>query len=65
MTNIPDRPDIRRCLCLGYARPISYPICPECGEETDEFLKDRLGDVIGCPNCIKSVDAWEETDGEF
>lgn len=65
MEQIPDHPDIARCLCSGYAHPVRFPICPECGAETDEFYKDRLGDIVGCANCIESVDAWEETDGKL
>jgi len=35
------------------------PRCPVCGEETDTFLKDNYGDIIGCDECITIVDAWE------
>lgn len=41
-----------------------YPICPFCGEETDTFSK-REGEIVGCPECLKSVDAWEEQDGQI
>ena len=37
------------------------PVCPVCGEETDTFYKNSLGDVIGCDMCVSAVDAWEET----
>ena len=36
------------------------PVCPVCGEETDTFFKNSLGDIIGCDVCVRSVDAWEE-----
>lgn len=39
---------------------IPWPRCPVCGEETDTFYRDREFDIIGCDNCIHSVDAWEE-----
>lgn len=63
MTNFPDHPEIARCLCSGYARPIKFPSCPECDHVTDTFCK-RNGEVIGCDNCVKSADAWEEMDEE-
>lgn len=64
MTNkLPDHPDIRRCLCSGYAHPQpSVPRCPECGEETDEFYKNSHGEIVGCECCIHLVDAWDEDD---
>lgn len=37
-----------------------WPICPVCGRETDTFYKDKDGDIVGCDECIRSVDAWEE-----
>lgn len=36
----------------------SCPICPVCGAETDKLLRDRWGNIIGCPECVKEVDAW-------
>lgn len=61
--NIPDHPDIRRCLCTGYAHPLkAAPTCPVCGKEVDEYLKDKYGDIVGCENCVKPYDAWEEND---
>lgn len=32
--------------------------CPCCGEECEEFYT-LDGKIIGCPNCIKTVEAWE------
>lgn len=61
LPNIPDHPDIRRCLCSGYAHPLkSTPTCPVCGEEVDTYLKNREGEIVGCENCVSGVDAWEE-----
>ena len=37
------------------------PVCPICGEETDTFFKNSLGEIIGCDICVRSVDAWEES----
>lgn len=65
MTNkLPDHPDIRRCLCSGYAHPQpSVPRCPECGEETDTYIKSRIsGEILGCEHCTRGVDAWDEDD---
>lgn len=63
LSNIPDHPDIRRCLCSGYARPKpDMPRCPECGEEVNEFYKNRHGEIIGCEECVRLVDAWSEDD---
>ena len=37
-----------------------YPVCPNCDSQTDEFFKDeRSGEIIGCTECIKYIDAWE------
>lgn len=56
--NIPDHPDIQRMEREGV--PDADPIyCPICGGETDEFYKNRDGEIVGCFNCIERVDAWE------
>ena len=34
------------------------PRCPVCGEEADKLLRDRWGNIVGCPECVKEVDAW-------
>lgn len=39
-------------------RPYQIPICPMCGEETDELVLDKDGDVCGCRECIQIVTAW-------
>ena len=40
--------------------PPSYtcPRCPVCDAETDKLLRDRWGNIVGCPECVKEVDAW-------
>lgn len=53
--NIPERP-----LEPPPLPPEEPPICPVCGKETDTFYKDKHGDIVGCGECIRSVDAWEE-----
>lgn len=35
------------------------PICPVCGAETDTFFQDKYGDIVGCDECIKRLDAWD------
>ena len=40
------------------------PICPICGAETDTFKKDYYGDIIGCDECVKDVDAWDYVEDE-
>ena len=39
--------------------PTPPPICPICGAETDTFKRDYFGDIVGCDECIKEVDAWD------
>lgn len=34
------------------------PRCPVCDAETDKLLRDRWGNIVGCPECVKEVDAW-------
>ena len=38
------------------------PVCPVCGAETDTFKKDFYGDICGCDQCVKDVDAWDYED---
>lgn len=56
-----DHPDIANALRTGYASGIEpqYPHCPVCGAETDAVYSDGIN-VQGCPECIKTVNAWEE-----
>lgn len=42
---------------------IEQPICPICGDGCDTYFK-RDGDIIGCENCVKAYDAWEEVNEE-
>lgn len=52
-------PDITACERWGYPRQVKYPVCPVCDAETDTFYRDRDGEICGCDNCVKAVDAWE------
>ena len=37
-----------------------FPICPVCGAETDTYYRDiNSGEIVGCDECIESVDAWD------
>lgn len=36
------------------------PKCPICGGETWKFYKTWDGEIIGCDNCIREVDADDE-----
>lgn len=49
---------------LGIEPPLEPPAydvphCPVCNGETDKLLRDRRGDIVGCPECVKEVDAWD------
>ena len=35
------------------------PECPACGSETDRIYQDKWGNIVGCPECVKEVDAWD------
>ena len=39
--------------------PEGPPRCPVCGEEAETFYQDRNGDIVGCDNCVKALDAWD------
>ncbi len=34
------------------------PLCPICGEETETLYANIDGEIVGCPECLKFVDAW-------
>ena len=34
--------------------------CDICGEEVEYLYKDKTGNVVGCDNCIKQVDPYNE-----
>lgn len=52
---------------LGVEPPLeppdcNVPLCPVCNGETDKLLRDRWGDIVGCPECVKEVNAWEPSE---
>jgi uncharacterized Zn finger protein len=37
--------------------------CPICGEEAEEFFASKFdGKIVGCENCVGTVEAWELED---
>lgn len=40
----------------------TMPICPECGEECECLYRDRTGQIVGCENCIDTLDAYDYFD---
>lgn len=60
MIDLPDHPAIKRTLDTGYPKPVQFPLCPICGEETDTFIFNKFGECVGCDDCIERKDAWEE-----
>ena len=49
-----------------YPTPPEYkvPVCPVCGNETDTLYRDLYGTIVGCDNCVTTIDAWKEDDTE-
>lgn len=42
-------------------RPEPEPIyCDICGAEVEYLYKDINGDVVGCDQCIRKIDPYEE-----
>lgn len=37
------------------------PECPVCGAETNDFYVSEHDEIIGCPDCVRRIDAWERT----
>ena len=61
---IPDAPWIREAENNGMPSS-TPPVCPVCYEETDRlYIVKGTNEIIGCDNCIDSVNAWDvETEG--
>ena len=58
MNDLPDAPWIREAEQFGVPEgPV--PTCPCCGEECDNYFTDGSGDIIGCENCVRKVDAYD------
>lgn len=50
--DLPERP-------LEPPEPEPAPCCPWCGEEREHLYRDRAGEIVGCENCVDTLDAWE------
>ena len=38
------------------------PRCPVCGAETADFYRSKVtGEIVGCFECVRWADGWEET----
>lgn len=59
MHGILDAPEIREAEMYGMPDPptVKCPIC--CRAAENFFIDNNTGDVIGCDECAKTVDAWE------
>ena len=40
-------------------------LCPVCGAETFELVRDLWGDTVGCPACVYVADTEEGTEYEL
>lgn len=58
MSVIPDDPIISYLERSGFPDD-SIPICPICGSECEIIYRDRYTDIIGCNECVESLDASE------
>ena len=65
MAMIPDHPIIQNMERTGYpdGKEPPAPRCPVCGEEADTFFRDREHAIVGCDNCLHTVDAWDYEEG--
>jgi hypothetical protein len=56
-----EHPEITRCERTGFPdnRKDEEPTCPICGGECDTIYKDREGEIVGCNECLRAIDAWE------
>lgn len=60
--NISDHPVIRNMKQTGYPDGIEPEIyhCPLCGAECECAFKHKAtGEIVGCENCIESIDPCE------
>lgn len=62
MQDLPDAPWIRDVEMYGMP-PYDDdpdPICPVCGKECETiYLDDGCINVVGCDNCIRTMDAYD------
>lgn len=59
MTIVPDAPWVREAMMFGVIEAPEVK-CPVCGEEAEEVFVDREGEIVGCPNCVKVRNAYDE-----
>ena len=59
--DIPDHPVIRNMERTGYpdGKEPAYPICPICGEECETIYKNKDHEIVGCDECIRTIEAWD------
>lgn len=60
--DLPDHPVIRNMERTGYpdGREPDTPRCPICGRECETIYYDKqCGDIFGCDECIKTIDAYD------
>ena len=59
---IPDDPIIRSMEKTGFPPWIDAedPRCPICGEICETVYKNKMGDIVGCEECLTAHDAIEE-----
>jgi len=43
---------------------LDMPRCPECGEECEILYRNRIGEIVGCDNCLEQIDAYYYTEEE-
>ena len=61
----PEHPQIENAWKTGYpSGEPKWPVCPVCGAETDSFCARRDGEIVGCDECIRLVNAWEVWEDE-
>lgn len=51
------------CDSCGYCKSRTV-ICPVCGEEVEETLYRRDEEIVGCENCISTVDIYDYQEEE-
>lgn len=61
MERVPDHPIIKNMELSGYpdGKAPQEPICPVCSSECETIYRDQDGEIFGCENCVKEIDAWD------
>lgn len=61
MFDIPEHPVISNMMRTGDPDGKEMPEirCPICGMEGEEFYLSRLGQIVGCDCCIRTVQYYE------